>query len=118
MIRAIAIVSLVLAPAVSAGQPSPTSAAEDADARCLGVFSLEADSDDKASQDNGKVGAVYFAGKLRGRNPAVDFETMLRRAIPALEASLASEKVRCFTELRAVGTAMAAAGNALEKKPN
>jgi hypothetical protein len=118
MIRAIAILSLVLAPAAQAGQQSPGSAPEDADARCLGALSLMAASDDKASQDIGKVGTVFFTGKLRGRNPAVDLETVLRRVYPALETSLASENKRCLAELQAAGTAMVTAGNALQKKPD
>ena len=108
----------MLAPATHAGQQSPARAIEDADARCLGVFSILAGGTDKTNQESGKVGAVYFAGKLRGRNPAIDFETALRRILPALEANIASENQRCFAELRDAGAAMTAAGNALQKTGN
>jgi len=117
MVRTIAIALLLLGSAAQAGQQSPETA-EDRDGRCLAVFSLAASSEDKDTQEGGKIGAIFFAGKLRGRNPSVDFEKILRRAIPALEIKGGDDGERCGAELTAMGTAMTAAGAALQKSPN
>jgi hypothetical protein len=117
MIRTVGIALLALGSAAQAAQQAPATT-EESDARCLAVFSAAAASEDKAAQDGGKVGAIYFAGKLRGRNPSVDFETVLRRAFPSLEANSAQDGKRCVAELQSMGAAMTAAGAALQKKPN
>lgn len=117
MIRTIGIALLVLGSAAQAGQQAPATT-EDSDARCLAVFSIAAGSDDKEAQEGGKVGAVYFAGKLRGRNPSIDFETALRRVFPALDANATKDRERCVAELRSAGAALTTAGAALQQKPN
>ena len=117
MIRIVGIALLMLGSAAQAG-PQIAATTEESDARCLAVFSAAAASEDKAAQEGGKTGAIYFAGKLRGRNPSVDFETVLRHAFPALKANPTQESNRCVAELQSMGAAMTTAGEALQKKPN
>jgi hypothetical protein len=115
MIRFMGIALLGLGAAAQAGQQTPATT-EESDARCLAVFSMAAGGTDTDAQEGGKIGAVFFAGKLRGRNPSVDFETVVRRALPAVEANTTADSARCVAELRAAGTALTAAGAALQKK--
>jgi hypothetical protein len=115
----IALILAALATTAAAGTgPTP----EQADARCLDAFAAMAAGGDPAKPDAqlvqaGQSGATYFVGKLRGRNPAVDLEQVMRAAFPALQADADGEFKRCSAELMDAGQAMTKAGQALEKAP-
>lgn len=111
--------SMMIAALLAAGAAqAPAPATELSDARCVAAFLVMVDEgksdDDKQAAT---VGAVYFAGKLYGRNPNIDLTAALRGAEDEVGNNLKAELTRCGAELTTMGTAMTTAGNALQKKP-
>lgn len=113
---------LILAALAATGAADTGPTPEQADARCLDTFALMAAGGDPAKPDPkiieaGKTGATYFVGKLRGRNPAVDLERVMRAGFSAVQADADGEVKRCSAELVDAGQAMKKAGAALQKTP-
>lgn len=104
---------LALALALAAA-PIPAVATEASDARCLASISyLIGIAKEEQSKDLTIV-AIYFAGKLYGRNPAIDLTATLKAIVAgASENDLRAEAPRCATELATAGEALQAAGTAI-----
>lgn len=116
--KIVLILAALATTAASSAAPTP----EQADARCLDAFALMAAGGDPAKPDPnmieaGKTGATYFVGKLRGRNPGVDLEQVMRAGFSALQTDAEGEVKRCSAELSDAGQAMTKAGAALQKTP-
>lgn len=91
-----------------AARPAPATAAQDAS--CLALFASIAA--EPATKDAGAAGALYFTGKLLGRDPAIDLGATLAVAAPMLtdNARVATEGKRCGAELEAISDTLKAAG--------
>jgi hypothetical protein len=101
--------------AVQAAQPKPLPPAatpEMADARCLATFSYLI-AREPAEKDKAQLGLIYFAGKLKGRNPGLNFTAILHAAGLQIAASPVGDLKRCAADLATTGNAMVAAGNTL-----
>jgi hypothetical protein len=109
------IAAALLALALSA--PPPQSAAPlpvaQADARCLAAFSILANRQGTEVQRAAQLGALFFYGKLRGRDPGGDLKTLLTQAATAVGANGEAELRRCGEELRTAGEAMQTVGSAM-----
>lgn len=93
--------------------PAATVTPEQADARCLAAFAAMGSSDREDLQRATQLGALYFYGKLLGRNPGVDLQTVLTGAVAAVGKDFRPELTRCGGELERSGRAMRAAGQAM-----
>lgn len=88
-------------------------ATEAHDARCLAAISYLIGVDNEKSKDLVPL-ATYFAGKLYGRNPAIDLTATLKgNLVNATEDDLRGAVPGCAAELERAGTAMKTAGAAL-----
>ncbi|WP_375397755.1 hypothetical protein [uncultured Sphingomonas sp.] len=110
--------------ALMLASPAVDMTAEDADSRCLAAFALvaarkpdagSADPNAAKAIEAGKIGAIYFTGKLLGRNPQIDLEAAMRRVMPALTPVLTDETRRCAVDLQNAGLKLVSVGNALQK---
>jgi hypothetical protein len=109
---AAALFALVQAAASPAAAPVPVSP-ERADARCLAAFGMLA-TDTKADvQRASQMGALFFYGKLVGRNPRVDLKAVMLDAAQTVGPRIQGELQRCGGELQRSGEAMQAVGTAL-----
>lgn len=103
---------LLQAAAVAAPLPP-----ERADARCLAAFGMLVNQSDETVQRAGQLGAVYFYGKLLGRNPGIDLRTAIEAAAKAVGPNAKAELTRCGSELDRAGTTMQAVGSAMAPEP-
>lgn len=104
----------VPAPTQSApANPLPVGTPQERDERCLAAFAYLAGQGGDAAEA-GKIGSMFFYGKLLGRDPAVDLARGMRTAAGQITATLRPELLRCSGELQAAGQAMTIAGNALK----
>ncbi|MEO7691822.1 MAG: hypothetical protein ABIS51_21240 [Sphingomonas sp.] len=109
---------MALAAPIRAVAVTPGGAATEAsDARCLVAFAALASQDDPAIKQAAQTGSMIFVGKLLGRNPSIDLETAMRKAVTDIGTNMRAETQRCGGEMQAIGTAMSRAGEAMAKKP-
>lgn len=102
------------APAQSApATPLPVGTPEEQDQRCLAAFAYLAGQGGDAAEA-GKIGSMFFYGKLLGRHPAIDLARGMRAAAGQIAPLLRPELLRCSGELQAAGQAMTTAGDALK----
>ena len=99
-----------------AAAPAATAPAQ-ADARCLAVLGAIADSDQPELQRAAQLGALYFFGKLLGRDPAIDLKAAISEAARSVIANPRPEILRCGAELKASGEALKAVGQSLHDVP-
>lgn len=86
--------ALTLGP-VAQAQPSSTSPTM-ADARCLLAMVALSNSDDPNQQRMGQGGAIYFMGRIAGRDPNFDFATLRSMATTLdLKAAQADLQQHC-----------------------
>lgn len=120
MLTLFAAIALQAAPAPRAVPPpapipvGPTS--EASDGRCLIAFATIGSNGTPEQQNAARLGALYFYGKLVGRNPRLDLVSLMKSSAAAVQASAQTEITRCGGELQSAGSAMQAAGNALQPK--
>jgi len=101
--------------------PSPVQAAASAidlaDMSCLLAAAEEDPEATKEVSDSMTLLAIYYVGKLYGRNPAFDIDTFVRVNAEALDKESRSESLqRCSTELGQRGDALVKAGSSLQGK--
>ena len=101
--------------------PSPAQAAASAmDLADMGCLLAAAEDDPEATKevsDSMTLLAIYYVGKLYGRNPAFDIDSFVRTNAEALDKEARSESLqRCSTELGQRGDALVKAGNSLQGK--
>jgi hypothetical protein len=102
-------VLLLLAQATPAAMVTP----EQADARCIAAFGAMGSNDKEEIRRAAQQGALYFYGKLIGRNPKVDLQAAMTAAATAVGKDFRPELTRCGGELERSGQAMQAAGQAM-----
>lgn len=90
-------------------------AQEEADARrdlhCMAVFMAVADSDDPEMVNAGSMGAIYFYGRLQGREPRTDWlRRLLEFSERITEEELYSRGQECADDLERMGREMEAIG--------
>ena len=115
-------IALILAALATTGAADTSPTPEQADARCLDAFAAMAAGGDPAKPDPqlvqaGQSGATYFVGKLRGRNPAVDLEQVMRAAFPALQADADGQFKRCSAELMDAGRSVLTRADVMDGIP-
>lgn len=79
------------------------------DARCIVVFGFIGSRAAPDQAEATKRGILYFVGKLRGRDPAVNVATTVTTAADAAKAAglnARAEAQRCSTELESAGEAL------------
>jgi hypothetical protein len=87
------------------------------DVHCLIVMFHLGASDNSTLKAAGVLGGEYFEGKLDGRNPTLDLESLMLAEIPKLNGdALAGETQRCESELTARAVSMKVLGDNLQKK--
>ena len=96
-------------PAAPAAPISP----ERGDARCLAAFGLLANEPKPELQRASQMGALFFYGKLLGRNPRIDLRAAMMEAATVAGPQVKAELQRCGGELQRSGEAMQAVGAAL-----
>ena len=95
---------MVLAPLAASAQTPPATTNED-DLRCLAIMSVIAKSEQYKSL--GVIGAIYFAGKVQGRDPGFDYEAAIVRLAKQMKVA-GGEMRRCAEEATAVAGCMKA----------
>ena len=84
------------------------------DVRCLMVYMQMGATDDPRMQTGGLIGTLYFMGKLDGRAPDLDVESLILAELPKMkEESFRIEAQRCAKELQARGDKETAMGQDL-----
>lgn len=105
------IIPTFLALALSA---SATDEANAADARCLAWFLvLERKPDQYWDAAFAKSAALYYAGRISGRDPAADLQAIVGRAAPTVRNLSLAERVQCKAALKPVGVALRGAGDSI-----
>ena len=105
----LAVLALLAAQAAAPAPPGP----ERADARCLAALGALASSDKEEAQRAAQLGALYFYGKLLGRNPGIALQAALTEAATAVTPNPRAELARCGQELQRSGSALQAVGAAM-----
>jgi hypothetical protein len=106
-----ALFALVLQAAVPQAAAANVSGANEADLRCLAVVAsggLEA-----ASRGGQAAGAMYFVGRIDARTPGFDYRVEMLRLIRS-RTDLGADRVRCSTELKNRGAALAELSRGLQ----
>jgi len=101
-------------------QAQGDTAAVTADARCLMTMAALASVQDETRARLGQAGVVFFAGRIKAREPGYNFATRLKPVADSLNGeSVQSEAQRCgplvvdaLKELRAAQESFAPAGSA------
>ena len=86
-------------------------AANEADLRCLAV--VASGGIETASRGGQAAGAMYFVGRIDARTPGFDYRAEMLRLIRS-GADLGADRVRCSTELKARGAALAELSRGLQ----
>lgn len=108
------IISTFLALALSA---SAIDEANTADARCLAWFlMLENKPDQYWDATFAKSAALYYAGRISGRDPAADLQAMIGRAAPTARNLSAAERAQCKAALKPIGVALHDGGDAINRR--
>jgi hypothetical protein len=114
LLSALAMATITQA-APSAAQTA--SAVDLSDMSCLLAAAEEDPTATKEVSDSMTLLAIYYVGKLYGRNPAFDMDSFVRTNADALDKmSAEGGLVRCSEELGKRGDALTRAGNILQGK--
>ena len=104
--------AMLTALALLAAQAS-TVTPEQADARCLTAMGALASSDKEEAQRAAQLAALYFYGKLLGRNPGIALQSVLTEAATAVAPDPKPVLARCGEELKQSGLALQTVGAAI-----
>lgn len=87
-------------------------AANDADLKCMAIFSALASQAKEADQPGLVSGIMFFYGKIAGRSPAFDVEAGMLRILKADPdgKGLEAERMRCAQEMQKRGEALSKMG--------
>lgn len=87
-----------------------------ADVQCIVVGARLSESADQKQRLSGEMLLTYFLGRVDGRSPNVDLETMIGREAQKMTTSdFAKAARRCGTEFAARGIEFVRIGKALEQ---
>lgn len=116
----IAFIAPVLALAAAQASATPTPAPltpQAADARCVAAFGIMGSDAKEEVQRASQLGALYFYGKLVGRDPGIDLKAAMLAAATAVAPNPKPEVLRCGAELQKSGEAMQAVGASIGAAP-
>lgn len=105
------LLALVLQAVAPQAAAANISAANEADMRCLAV--VASGGLETASRGGQAAGAMYFVGRIDARAPAFDYRAEMLRLIRS-GADLGADRVRCATELKSRGAALAELSRGLQ----
>ena len=106
---------LALAAAASGVQAQP--APVERDLECLMALSALAGSDDQKTQTAAANAAMFFSGKLFGREPDIDLKArMLSGAKTFDRSTIPATLVRCGEEMKTRGSQLTDAGRYLQSQ--
>jgi|KBSSwiStaDraftv2_1062776.scaffolds.fasta_scaffold02358_12 hypothetical protein len=104
-------------PAVAAAPDGPSTATA-ADARCLLTMAALTNTKDANTARSAQIGVVYFAGRLKARDPAFDFTSRLKTVAASLDPKgLPAEVQRCGPMVETAMKQLDAGLNALAPPP-
>ena len=90
-----------------------------ADIRCLAVATLLSSNADPNVKNAGLMAALYYLGKVDGRDPRLDLESRLKQEFLQLSAQqVQAEASRCGAELGVRGKAVSEIGARLQAQAN
>ncbi|MDH7975657.1 hypothetical protein QH494_26020 [Sphingomonas sp. AR_OL41] len=113
------IIPTFLALALSA---SAIDQANTADARCLAWFLMLESKPDQYWPDQywdaafAKSAALYYAGRISGRDPAADLQAVILRAAPMARRLSPAERAQCRGALKPVGVALHGAADLINSR--
>ena len=88
-----------------------------ADVRCVAVGIRSAALPDSRQKSTGLLMALYFIGRLDGRDPKLDLETLLSEQLSKMTAAdFAAEATRCGSSLATKGAQITKLGQDLLKQ--
>jgi hypothetical protein len=91
--------------------------ANEGDERCLAFFLLlENKPDQYWDAQLAKSGALYYAGRVSGRNPEMDLEAAIIRAASAAQNLSAAERAKCKASLQPIAKALHDGGTTINQK--
>jgi hypothetical protein len=99
---------------VGAAAPAAAQDAENtADIRCaLAAMAMVGATQDATMKQQATMAALYYVGRLDGRNPNLDLEARLRQEMARMAPQeLAGEALRCGQQLMVRGKALQAIGD-------
>lgn len=86
-----------------------------ADVRCVAVGLRAGELPDSRQKSTGLLMALYFIGRLDGRNPKLDLQTLVIAQLAKMSsADFDSEAVRCGNDLTTKGQQITKIGQALQ----
>lgn len=88
-----------------------------ADVRCVAVGIRSAELPDSRQKSTGLLMALYFIGRLDGRDPKLDLETLLAEQLAKMTAAdFTAEAARCGNSLATKGAQITHVGQDLLKQ--
>jgi hypothetical protein len=88
-----------------------------ADARCVAVGIRAAELPDSHQKSTGLLMALYFIGRLDGRDPKIDLEAVLSEQLSKMSAAdFTAEATRCGASLTTKGAQITQVGQDLLKQ--
>jgi hypothetical protein len=88
-----------------------------ADVRCVAVGIRAAELPDSRQKSTGLLMALYFIGRLDGRDPKLDLEALLATQLAKMSAAdFTTEATRCGTSLATKGAQITQVGQDLLKQ--
>ena len=107
------VAALIIAPLQVMAQDADTVA----DVRCVAVGIRSAELPDSREKSTGLLMALYFIGRLDGRNPKLDLEALLAEQLAKMTAAdFAAEATRCSSSLATKGAQITKLGQDLLKQ--
>lgn len=114
MLRGWAIMIMVTACVSVGAKARAENTATDADVQCIVVGARISESADPRQRTSGEMLLTYFLGRIDGRSPNVDLETLIvREARRMSPADITRAAHRCGKEFSARGPEMVRIGKAL-----
>ena len=106
---------------LQAAAPASFAPVDTADARCIFLYGYFGSRGTPAQANQAKIGTMYFVGKVRGRNPAVDLGKLLAAAADEAKRANINAQIdgaRCEREFQAAAVALTSGAAAVApKKP-
>ena len=107
------VAALTLVPLHAMAQDADTVA----DVRCVAVGIRSAELPDSRQKSTGLLMALYFIGRLDGRDPKLDLETLLSEQLSKMTAAdFTAEAARCGSSLASKGAQITHVGQDLLKQ--
>lgn len=110
---------ITFALAAVAPTANPANPAQLRDLRCLAALTSVTESVPEPQRAGVMAGAMYFVGRIEGRDPAIDWARSIVAAVgdeKVFQAALPQELKRCGDEMRTKGEALQRMGETLKQR--